>query len=595
MNKNTDRRIASLRAAMISAGTNAVIIPCSDPHGSEFLPAHYTACNWFSGFTGDSCTLVVTENESALWCDGRYFVQADEELAGTEVRVMKMKEPGVPTVEEYLTDALSDGQVLCFDARCLSHALAQRLEKAVAKSGAAVKDMDIISPVWGSERPALPATEAWLLDDTDAGKSIADKLSAARELLAKESADALVEGRLDCLAWLLNLRAMDIECTPYALAFCILGKNICRLFIDTSRLPDAVSEALTAAGVTLCPYEDIYTACAALTVGKVLYDPAAANHALCTALADNKNIQAVAQNNPLLLAKALRNDGELVATRRAHLQDAAAMVRFQMELECRLASGEILDELDIDPILHKYRASSSDFVVESFPTIAAWGPNAASMHYHAEHGHHSIIGGHGFLLVDSGATYRSGTTDITRTYPVGPLTEDEVNYYTWTLQSHIEMARAVWLDYCTGGELDTLAREPLWQHLINYRCGTGHGVAHVGMVHEGPQSLRPHNSIIFQKGMIITDEPGVYETGLVGIRIENELEVVEKAENQYGKWLAFEPLTWVPIDTTALDASQLSADQKAWLNWYHAETARRLAPLLNEAENAWLKEKTKAI
>lgn len=595
MSKPTNQRIAALRAAMNTVGVNAVIIPCSDPHGSEFLPAHYTACNWFSGFTGDSCTLVVTERESALWIDGRYFVQADEELADTEVRAMRMKEPGVPTVEEYLADALTEGQVLGFDARCLSHAMAKKLEKAVTEKGAAVKAVDVISPVWGSDRPALPATEAWLVTPENAGMEIAEKLAKARAVLDKEKSDALVEGRLDCVAWLLNLRAMDIECTPYALAFCILEKEACRLFVDSARIPAEVQDELRKAGVTLCPYDEIYAACAALESGTVLYDPAAANHALCMALTENKKITAAAKTDPLLLPKALRNEGELAATRKAHLQDAAAMVRFQMELERKLAAGEALDELDIDPILHKYRAANPDFVVESFPTISAWGPNAASMHYHAEPNHHSALGGHGFLLVDSGATYRCGTTDITRTYPVGPLTGDDVNFYTWTLQSHIEMAKAVWLDYCTGGELDTLAREPLWQHLINYRCGTGHGVAHVGMVHEGPQSLRPHNGITFQPGMIITDEPGVYETDLVGIRIENELEVVEKAENQYGKWLAFAPLTWVPIDTAAVDASQLTADQKAWLNWYHAEIARRLAPLLNEEENAWLAEKTKAI
>ena len=289
--------------------------------------------------------------------------------------------------------------------------------------------------------------------------------------------------------------------------------------------------------------------------------------------------------------KGVKNEVELAHTREAHIRDGVAMVRFQIELENRLAAGEELTELTIDELLHKYRSAQDKFLTESFGTIAAYGPNAAMMHYHATEEDHAKLEKKGFLLVDSGATYMDGTTDITRTYPVGPLTDNERRYYTWVLQSHIDMARAVFLDYCTGFALDTFARGPVWAHKVNYRCGTGHGVGFISGVHEGPQSLRPNNPIIFKPGMTITDEPGIYETDEVGIRIENELECVDLGDNQYGHWLGFAPLTLVPISTEPVIVDELSRDQINWLNDYHAHVYEMLSPRLHEDEKVWLKEK----
>ncbi len=271
------------------------------------------------------------------------------------------------------------------------------------------------------------------------------------------------------------------------------------------------------------------------------------------------------------------------------------MVRFQKELEERLAAGETLTELTVDELLHKYRSAQDKFIVESFGTIAAYGANAAMMHYHATEADHAVLGDRGFLLVDCGGTYMDGTTDITRTYPLGSLTEEERLCYTWTLQSHIDMAKAVWLDYCTGQMLDTIAREPLWRHLLNYRCGTGHSVSFVGNVHEGPHALRPANQVVFEPGMVVTDEPGVYEGGRLGIRIENELECRERETNQYGRFLAFEPLTFVPIATSPIVPGVLDADEIAWLNDYHRRTFALLAPRLDEEERDWLAKKCAAI
>lgn len=595
MSNTTNHRIAALRSAMAKHGIAAYLIPSADPHGSEFLPAHYTACTWLSGFTGESATLAVTQTGSALWVDGRFFEQGEQQLSGTEVALMRKGEPGVPTPEAYLAQALATGGVLGFDGHCVSQSLAQRLQAALQPAGAHLQSIDLISALWGSERPALPHSECWLLSEESAGMDIAGKLTAARELLADAGADILAESRLDCVAWLLNLRALDIECTPYALAFCLLSQGECRLYIDASRMPAAVQATLCAAGVTLHPYDDFYPDCAALSGGAVLYDPASANYDLCRRLSDNANITPLPQTDPLLAPKGIRNAGELAATRQAHLYDGAAMVRFWMQLERCMAGGESLTEMDIDAMLHRCRSAQPGFVVESFPTIAAWGPNASVIHYQPQPGHCSYLEPLGLLLVDSGATYRTGTTDITRTFAMGPLTQQEIQCCTLVLQSHIELARAVWPSRCTAGELDVMARQPLWQHCLDFRHGTGHGVAHVGMVHEGPQSIRPQNPVVLKPGMVLTDEPGLYEPGRVGVRIENELEVLEAGQSDYGRFLRFMPLTWVPYDLKCIDLSQLTAAQKSWLNWYHAQTAQRLAPLLSAEENRWLAEKTQPI
>ena len=327
----------------------------------------------------------------------------------------------------------------------------------------------------------------------------------------------------------------------------------------------------------------------------VLADPASVNFAVYETLKENKALTVKDEADPLLPMKGIKNEVELAHTKEAHIRDAVAMVRFQKELEERLAAGEELTELTVDEILHKYRSATDKFIVESFGTIAAYGGNAAMMHYHATPEDHAVLEKKGFLLVDSGATYMDGTTDITRTYPLGELTEDEKRFYTWTLQSHIDLARAVWLDYCECKMIDTIAREPLWRHLINYRCGTGHSVSFVGNVHEGPHALNSRNTTRMRPGMVVTDEPGVYETDLVGIRIENELVCIHKTDNQYGTFLGFEPLTFVPIATSPILPGVLDKDELAWLNDYHRQVFAKLAPHLNAEERVWLAEKCASI
>ena len=597
MSMNTvPERLAALRAAMKANGVDVYLIPVGDPHSSEYLPDHYTSLTYFSGFHGENSNFVVTMTESAVWADGRYFVQAEKEIAGTEIQLMRMGEPGVPTAEEYCGKVLPEGGTLGLCGLTANCALVNNLKKELEPKHGSIKTLFLEDELWVEGRPARPATPAWILPKEYAGFSPAEKLEQLRGKLKELGCTAQLVGKLDNLAWLLNLRAMDIECTPYAMAYCYVTPSRAVLFINQARVTPEAKAELEANGVTLADYDSILDVMAAETEPQtVLAESATVNYAVYQVLENNPALTVKDAADPLLAMKGVKNEVELAHLRETHLRDAVAMVRFQIELENRLASGEQLTELTVDEILHKYRSADDKFLVESFGTIAAYGGNAAMMHYHATPEDHAVLQRKGFLLVDSGATYLDGTTDITRTYPLGELTEDERLFYTWTLQCHIDIAKAVWLDYCDCHMLDTIAREPLWRHLINYRCGTGHSVSFVGNVHEGPHALNGRNTTLMRPGMIVTDEPGVYEAGEVGIRIENEIECYHKADNQYGTFLAFRPLTFVPIATSPIVPGVLDKEQVAWLNDYHRKVFEQLAPRLTEDERAWLAEKCAAI
>lgn len=597
MSMNTvPERLAALRAAMKANGVDVYLIPVGDPHSSEYLPDHYTSLTYFSGFHGENSNFVVTMTESAVWADGRYFVQAEKEIAGTEIQLMRMGEPGVPTAEEYCGKVLPEGGTLGLCGLTANCALVNNLKKELESKHGSIKTLFLEDELWVEGRPARPATPAWILPKEYAGFSPAEKLEQLRGKLKEQGCTAQLVGKLDNLAWLLNLRAMDIECTPYAMAYCYVTPSRAVLFINQARVTPEAKAELEANGVTLADYDSILDVMAAETEPQtVLAESATVNYAVYQVLENNPALTVKDAADPLLAMKGVKNEVELAHLRESHLRDAVAMVRFQIELENRLAAGETLTELTVDEILHKYRSADDKFLVESFGTIAAYGGNAAMMHYHATPEDHAVLQRKGFLLVDSGATYMDGTTDITRTYPLGELTEDERLFYTWTLQCHIDIAKAVWLDYCDCHMLDTIAREPLWRHLINYRCGTGHSVSFVGNVHEGPHALNGRNTTLMRPGMIVTDEPGVYEAGEVGIRIENEIECYHKADNQYGTFLAFRPLTFVPIATSPIVPGVLDKEQVAWLNDYHRKVFEQLAPRLTEDERAWLAEKCAAI
>ncbi len=594
--KPVSERLADLRSAMKASNCDAFILPSSDPHSSEYAPAHYTAWEYFSGFSCENANLIVMADEAAMWVDGRFFGAADAALAGTGIDSMHMGVKGVPTIHEWLSVHLKAGQVLGYCADTMPLEQSRDLNRTCSRIGAELKALPLVDDIWTENRPALPSSPVWLLDTAFAGRSAAEKLNQLRDALKAKDCTAMLVTQLDCVAWLLNLRASDVDNTPYALAFCYVDLNRAVLFTDTARIPQDAAEQLHTWGVALADYLSVAAFLSDVTTTEtILVDPSSLNTELDLALRSNPSFAVLETADPISMMKAVKNETELATSKEAHLVDGAAMVRFQMELEQRLSSGELLRETDIDKILHKYRSSAEHFLTESFPTIAAWGPNAAMMHYSAKPGADAEIQPKGYLLVDSGATYRNGTTDITRTYAVGPLSYEDKLAYTRVLRCHIDIAMAVWKEGATGGELDMLSRQPLWRHMLDYRCGTGHGVSHVGAVHEGPQSLRPHNQIVFVPGMVVTDEPGIYEEGNLGIRIENELVCAEAGESEYGKFLHFELLTFVPIDLTGVLVDDLTREEKEWLNWYHAEVLNRLRPLLNEDEIAWLSKKCAAI
>ncbi len=588
----TNEKIALLRKAMLDAGADAVLIPSSDPHTSEYLPAHWAARSYFSGFTGSMGTLVVTRDGSALWADGRYFIQAERQISGSEIELQRMGVEGVPTVNEYIANYLGEGQVLALDGMVTPTATVKALEELLAKKGASVKSVDLVSGCW-EDRPAIPASPAYLLDVKYAGLSAHEKLTLLREKLAEQKAGGMVIPRLDSVAWLLNLRASDIECTPFALAFCFVTPDDAVLFINRSRLPEEAEAALGKEGVRVADYEKLLGVLTAyhhdLTV---LVDVSGTNWAIYNTLRQNPAFTLIEGEDPVQALKGIKNETEIKNNHNAHIKDGVAMVRFQMWLEDRMAQGVPTTELDVSNILIKLRGEQELNTDTSFGTIAAYGANAAMMHYQATDESYSTLEPHGLLLVDSGGQYLDGTTDITRTYALGELTDNERTYYTYTLKSHIDIAKVQFLSGCTGGNLDIIARAPVWAHGIDYRCGTGHGVGFYGNVHEGPHSLRITNNVVFKPGMVVTDEPGVYEEGEVGIRIENELLCVEKVKNQYGQFLGFEPITFCPIDLTPVRPELLDKDEKDWLNAFHKNVYETLKPYLTQKEADWLQGKT---
>ena len=592
---STNEKIALLRAAMKAAGANACLIPSSDPHISEYLPAHWSARRYFSGFTGSVGNLVVTETASALWVDGRYFVQAAHQLEGSEIVLQKMGVEGVPTLLEYLTDALGEGQVLAVDGMVTATSTMKELQAALAKKGASVKSVDLVEGNW-PDRPAVPASEAFLLDEAYAGRSAADKLADLRAELAKQGAGAMVVCRLDSVAWLLNLRAADLDNTPFALAYCFVTPDDAILFINTARLPAEAAETLGRQGVRVTDYDHLLGVLTGYHHDQmVLVDEAGTNWAVYSALKENPVFTLKAGEDPIQALKAVKNPVEIENLKKVHVKDGVAMVKFQMWLEEKMAAGEAVTEVDVDEKLMALRGEQALNIGVSFDTIAAYGANAAMMHYHATPGNCTTLAPKGFLLVDCGGQYLDGTTDITRTYTLGELTDNERTYYTYVLKSHIDMAKLQFLNTCTGGNLDVIARAPVWAHGIDYRCGTGHGVGFVGGVHEGPQNLRITNHTVFKPGMIVTDEPGIYEEGEVGIRIENELLCCARVKNQYGQFLGFEPITYCPIDLTPVRPELLDADEKEWLNAFHQMVREKLTPHLSAAEAAWLAEKTQPL
>lgn len=580
-------RLARLRREMAQRGMDGYVVVTDDFHGSEYVGDFFKARAYLSGFTGSAGTLVVLPDRAALWTDGRYFLQAAEQLTGSTIELMRMGQPGAPAIGAFLAQHLPEGGVLGFDGRTVSSSFAGTLEKALeAKHIRFAGGEDLVDAVW-PDRPALSDRPVWEL--TGCGLSREEKLAKLREKMAAEDAAYLLLTSLTEIAWALNLRGGDVACTPVFLSFLLIGREDAQLCIQPQAVPADIVEKLTACGVTLRPYGAIYDLLRALPAGtRVMADSATANYRIMESLS---HAEVLDQPSPAVLMKACKTQEETDGFRAAHIKDGAALCRFLYWLKTRIGE-EPMTELSAAARLAAFRAEQPDFLDLSFDTIAGYGPHGAIVHYDPTPETDVPLHPEGLLLVDSGAHYRQGTTDVTRTIALGPVTQEEKRMFTLVLKGHLALAAARFPHGATGENLDVLARLPLWEQGLDYNHGTGHGVGFILSVHEGPQSFRWRSTdgrrIPLEEGMVISNEPGYYEAGKFGIRHENLVLVRAGETTDYGQFMYLEPLTMAPFDRDAIDVSLLTEAELAQLNGYHRLVYDTVAPLLPAEEQAWL-------
>lgn len=588
-----NEKIAVLRGEMAKANVDALVIPTSDPHMSEYIPEAWKARKEFSGFTGSAGTLVVTTEESGLWTDGRYFIQAETQLSGSEIKLFRMREKGVPTVEEYLADTQA-GKTVAVDGAIYPAASGLLLQEKLEKVGASLVSEDLVMPVW-ENRPELPHTPAYVLNVKYAGLSPKEKLQQVREKLAEKNADAQLYSTLDCANWLSNVRASDIAYNPFATSYVLVLKDEARLYLDEDRL-SAEDIAYLKETFILRPYNAITEDLSDdLGGAKMLVNKAGISYDNLLRLMKNDTVSIIYGTDVVTALKGVKNPTELKNIREAHVWDGVALANFWVKLQKRMDAGEAVSEYDVCLMLAEERAKMPENKGESFDTIAGYGPNAAMMHYGPTAEKSDMLQKKGFLLIDSGGQYLTGTTDVTRTFVMGPISEEEKTDFTRVLKSHIQLAMAVFPEGTKDGMLDCLARQQVWKYGLDYRCGTGHGVGFFGGVHEGPQNFSQRSSGVLKEGMTITNEPGLYLEGKYGIRTENLLEVVFWKETEYGRFLKMEPLTLFPIDRKAIDVDMMTREELDYLNGYHQKVYKALAPHVEPETLPWLEEACQAL
>ena len=584
-------RLARLRREMAQRGMDGYVVVTDDFHGSEYVGDYFKARAYLSGFTGSAGTLVVLPDRAALWTDGRYFLQAAEQLTGSTIELMRMGQPGVPAIGAFLAQHLPEGGVLGFDGRTVSSSFAGTLKKALeAKHIRFAGGEDLVDAVW-PDRPALSDRPVWEL--TGCGLSREEKLAKLREKMAAEDAAYLLLTSLTEIAWALNLRGGDVACTPVFLSFLLIGREDAQLCIQPQAVPADIGEKLAACGVTMRPYGAIYDILRALPAGtRVMADSATANYRIMESLAHTEVLD---QPSPAVLMKACKTQEETDGFRAAHIKDGAALCRFLYWLKTRIGE-EPMTELSAAAKLAAFRAEQPDFLDLSFDTIAGYGPHGAIVHYDPTPETDVPLHPEGLLLVDSGAHYRQGTTDVTRTIALGPVTQEEKRMFTLVLKGHLALAAARFPHGATGENLDVLARLPLWEQGLDYNHGSGHGVGFILSVHEGPQSFRWRSTdgrrIPLEEGMVISNEPGYYEAGKFGIRHENLVLVRAGETTDYGQFMYLEPLTMAPFDRDAIDVALLTEPELALLNDYHKLVYDTVSPLLPAEEQAWLAQAT---
>lgn len=582
-------RLMKLREEMNKEGMQAYIIPTSDFHETEYVSEYFAARKYMSGFTGSAGVLVVLLDKAGLWTDGRYFIQAANQLAGSGIDLMKQGQEDTPSIEEYIITNLTQGSVVGFDGRVMNVNDANKYKQAFMMHDIKmVTDKDLVGRIW-DDRPALPCTQTFHYDEKYAGKSISEKLTQVREAMKGYNCRSHIVTKIDEIAWLYNLRAHDVPHFPVALAYTIIKENDAMIYIDASRLDEESKTLFAQNHIQVKDYEAIYEDVKTLE-GPVLVDGNFVNSKIVYSL----NTEIVYAQDPIVLLKAMKNETELANTRNAHIKDGVACTKFMYWLMQNVNNG--ISEMSAQEKLQELRKEQADYLEDSFNTICAYKEHAAMMHYSSTEETNVELKPEGMLLVDSGGQYLDGTTDITRTFVLGSITEEEKKWFTLALKGHIRLEKANFLYGCRGLNLDILARGPLWDLDMDYQCGTGHGVGHLSNVHEAPNGFRwkivpeRNDSCVLEEGMITSNEPGVYVEGEFGIRHENEMVVVKGNKNFYGQFMHFETLTFVPFDRKGIDKSLLSEDELAWLNDYHASVYEKISPFLTNEEAEWLKE-----
>lgn len=597
-NEQIRGRMKALQGEMKARGLDFYIVPTADYHNSEYVDDYFKVREFLSGFTGSNGTLVVSEKEVGLWTDGRYFIQAEKELEGTGIILYRMQEEGVPDIREYLEKNTKEGDKVAFDGRVVDTAFGKRLEKALAKKNVTLSFRDdLADSVWNG-RPSLPQHPVRVLPEEVCGVSTTEKLEKVREKIRERECRYLLLAKLDDLMWLLNIRGGDVACNPVALSYGFVTEKEMYYFIQKEEVTPGFEAYAQKNGIVLKEYGEIIPFLENFSYeGAVLADERNLSFLLYKTVSGGTKL--VNGENPTELMKAVKNPVELAHMREVYLKDSAAVTKFIYWLKKNVGKKE-LTEVSAADYLDGLRAQIDGFLELSFPTISAYGENAAMMHYEAVESDCKKLSPEGMLLVDSGGQYLGGTTDVTRTIVLGPVSEEIKKHYCAVAAGMLQLTHANFLYGCTGRNLDILARKPLWDMQIDYKCGTGHGVGYILNVHEGPQGIRwryaeGSREAVLEPGMDVTNEPGVYVEGSHGIRIENVMVVQKGVKNGDGQFLNFETLTFVPLDREALDKKYLKPEDIHRIDAYHKEVYDRLAPLLEKEEREWLSEVTRAL
>lgn len=593
-----DERIQKLQKLMEERNIDFYFIPTSDCHDSEYVDSHFACREFMSGFTGSAGIMVITREEAYLWADGRYFIQAQNQIKGTMIQFMKWGNQGVLNPTQFIESKMFKNACIGFDGKVVDADTGLYFKRLADEFGGSLHvDEDLVDLIW-EDRPPLPCNETFILDEKFTGRSLKDKLKAVREKMVAYNCNCHVINSLDDTAYLLNMRGHDIKCTPVFLSYLMINDNNAILYINEKELTEETKTYLANNDVEVKAYNEIYEDAKKLSNRRVLVDRNRLNYNLLVNLLINNDV--FSAKNPSELMKAMKNEVEIENIKKAHIKDGVALTKFLCWLDQNIGKLS-LNEYEVSEKLASYREAQDDYLEPSFDTISAYGPNAAMMHYKATLENNAELKPEGMYLVDSGGQYLDGTTDVTRTVSLGKVSDEMIHDFTLALKGMINLSRCKFLKGCTGINLDILARNALWNEEVDYKCGTGHGVGYLLGVHEGPQGIRWAKSAmrsentVLEPGMVVSDEPGVYIENKYGIRIENLLVIREGNTNEYGTFMEFETLTYAPIDTRLVDAHLLGEQECKWLNNYHENVYNKLSPYLDEEEKVWLKERTQAI